>query len=170
MEIHLTPEKEALLRQVAARTGQDAAQVVQEAVDRLLDHDTWFVREVEKGQLQAAKGDLIEHDEVVARIERRLKEASLLVRIVWTTSAVLDLEQISDYLLEKHPEFATTTIQSIFKSVSELKLFPARGRPGRKKGTRELVLTQLPYLAVYELVGEMIRILRVLHGARRWPE
>jgi len=74
MEIHLTPEKEALLRQVAARTGQDAAQVVQEAVDRLLDHDTWFVREVEKGQLQAAKGDLMEHDEVVARIERRLKD------------------------------------------------------------------------------------------------
>jgi len=73
MEIHLTPEKEALLRQVAARTGQDAAQVVQEAVDRLLDHDTWFIREVEKGQMQAAKGDLIEHDEVVARLERRLK-------------------------------------------------------------------------------------------------
>ena len=74
MEIHLTPEKEALLRQVAARTGQDAAQVVQEAVDRLLDHDTWFVREVEKGQMQAVKGDFIEHDEVVARIERRLQE------------------------------------------------------------------------------------------------
>jgi len=74
MEIHLTPEKEALLRQVAARTGQDAAQVVQEAVDRLLDHDTWFIREVEKGQMQAAKGDLIEHDEVVERIEKRLKD------------------------------------------------------------------------------------------------
>ena len=74
MEIHLTPEKEALLRQVAARTRQDATQVVQEAVDRLLDHDTWFIREVEKGQMQAAKGDLIEHDEVVARLEKRLKE------------------------------------------------------------------------------------------------
>jgi predicted transcriptional regulator len=74
MEIHLTPEKEALLRQVAARTGQDAAQVVQEAVDRLLDHDTWFIREIEKGQLQAAKGDLIDHDEVVARLEKRLKD------------------------------------------------------------------------------------------------
>jgi predicted transcriptional regulator len=73
MEIHLTPEKEALLRQVAARTGQDAVQVVQEAVDRFLDHDTWFVQEVEKGLSQAAKGDLIEHDEVVARIEKRLK-------------------------------------------------------------------------------------------------
>lgn len=74
MEIHLTPEKEARLRQVAARTGQDAAQVIQEAVDRLLDYDTWFVQEVEKGLSQAAKGDLIEHDEVVARIEKRLKE------------------------------------------------------------------------------------------------
>jgi predicted transcriptional regulator len=74
MEIHLTPEKEALLRQVAARTGQDAAQVIQEAVDRLLDHDAWFIQEVEKGQSQAAKGDLIEHDEVVARIEKRLRE------------------------------------------------------------------------------------------------
>jgi predicted transcriptional regulator len=73
MEIHLTPEKEALLRQVAARTGQDAAQVIQEAVDRLLDHDTWFVQEVGKGQSQAAKEDLIEHDEVVARMEKRLQ-------------------------------------------------------------------------------------------------
>jgi predicted transcriptional regulator len=74
MEIHLTPEKEALLRQVAARKGQDAAQVIQEAVDRLLDHDLWFIKEVEKGQSQAAKGELIEHDEVVARIEKRLQE------------------------------------------------------------------------------------------------
>jgi plasmid stabilization system protein ParE len=79
-------------------------------------------------------------------------------------------KQISDYLFENHPELAITTIQRIFKSVSELKLFPARGRPGRKERTRELVLTQLPYLAVYELVGETIRVLRVLHGARRWPE
>lgn len=73
MEIHLTPEKEALLRQVAARTGQDTAQVIQEAVDRLLDHDRWFVQEVEKGQSEAAKGELIEQDEVVARIEKRLQ-------------------------------------------------------------------------------------------------
>jgi predicted transcriptional regulator len=74
MEIHLTPEKEALLRQLADRTGQDTAQVVQEAVDRLLDHDTWFNSEVEKGQLQAAEGKLIEHDELVARIEKRMQE------------------------------------------------------------------------------------------------
>jgi predicted transcriptional regulator len=74
MEIHLTPEKEALLRQLAARTGQDTTEVVQEAVDRLLDHEAWFIQEVEKGQLQAGKGELIDHDELVARIEKRLQE------------------------------------------------------------------------------------------------
>jgi predicted transcriptional regulator len=74
MEIHLTPEKEALLRQFAARTGQDTTQVVQEAVDRFLDHDAWFEKEVEKGQLQAAEGKLLDHDEVVKRIEKRLQE------------------------------------------------------------------------------------------------
>ena len=58
----------------AARTGQDTAQVIQEAVDRLLDHDAWFAQEVEKGQSQVAKGELIDHDELVARIEKRLRE------------------------------------------------------------------------------------------------
>jgi toxin ParE1/3/4 len=63
------------------------------------------------------------------------------MRLVWTGAAVADLEQISDYLLENHPELATTTIQRIFASVSELRQFPRRGRPGRKNGTRELVNT-----------------------------
>lgn len=92
------------------------------------------------------------------------------MRLVWTTAAVADLEQISDYLFEKNPELAATTIQRIFEFASELKLFPRRGRPGRKDGTRELVLTQLTYLIVYEVVGQSVRVLRVLHGARRWPE
>ena len=74
MEIYLTPEKEALLRQLAARTGQDTAEVVQEALDRLLDHDAWFRKEVEKGQMQAAEGKLLDHDEVVKRIEKRMQE------------------------------------------------------------------------------------------------
>jgi toxin ParE1/3/4 len=92
------------------------------------------------------------------------------MRLVWTTAAVIDLEQISDYIFEKNPELAATTIHRIFQSTSELKLFPRRGRLGRKEGTRELVLTQLPYLVVYEVVDQSIRVLRVLHGARRWPE
>ena len=73
MEVHLTPEKEALLEQLATRTGKNTVDLVQEAVDRLLDYDAWFIQEVEKGLAQAARGELIEHEDVVARIEKRIE-------------------------------------------------------------------------------------------------
>ncbi len=73
MELHLTPEKEALLQQLASRTGRPAADLLEEAVDRFLDYDAWFIREVEKGQVQARSGELIDHDVVVARIEQRIQ-------------------------------------------------------------------------------------------------
>jgi toxin ParE1/3/4 len=92
------------------------------------------------------------------------------MRVVWTLVAAADLEQIFDYLFEQNPEIASAIIRRIYQSASELKQFPNRGRPGRKEGTRELVLASLPYLVVYEIVGQSVRVLRVLHGARRWPE
>jgi toxin ParE1/3/4 len=37
-------------------------------------------------------------------------------------------------------------------------------------GTRELVISNTPFIAVYRLVGtERIEVLRLLHGAQRWP-
>ena len=47
--------------------------------------------------------------------------------------------------------------------------FPEQGRTGRKSGTPELVLTGLPYLAIYRLEGDGIEILRILHRAQIWP-
>jgi len=73
MEVHLTPEKQALLQQLATRTGKNTVDLVQEPVDRLLDYDAWFVQEVEKGLGQAARGELIDHEDLVARIEKRIQ-------------------------------------------------------------------------------------------------
>jgi toxin ParE1/3/4 len=44
------------------------------------------------------------------------------------------------------------------------------GRPGRIKETRELVIAGTPYIAAYVIRGDIIRILRILHSARLWPE
>jgi plasmid stabilization system protein ParE len=41
------------------------------------------------------------------------------MRLIWTNAAVIDLEQISDYLCEINPELATPTVRRIFESVSE---------------------------------------------------
>jgi toxin ParE1/3/4 len=40
---------------------------------------------------------------------------------------------------------------------------------GLGNGTRELVLTALPYLVVYVHTGDVIHIARILHGAQKWP-
>jgi predicted transcriptional regulator len=73
MEIHLSAEKEARIQQVAARTGRNPAQVVEEAVDRMFDYDDRFIVAVEQGRASAQRGDLLEHDEVVQRIEQTLR-------------------------------------------------------------------------------------------------
>ncbi len=70
VEVHLSAEKEARLLQVAARTGKDAAQLVEEAVDRMLEYDVRFIEAVEEGRNSARRGELLEHDDVVERIER----------------------------------------------------------------------------------------------------
>lgn len=74
MEVRLSPEKEAQLQQLAARTGKSTAQLVQEAVDRLLDFEAWFIQEVEKGLAQAERGELIKHEEVVRLLEKRMQQ------------------------------------------------------------------------------------------------
>jgi len=44
------------------------------------------------------------------------------------------------------------------------------GCEGRVEGTRELVIGRSPFIAVYRIKGKRIEILRILHGAQRWPQ
>lgn len=73
MEVHFSPEKEAQIQQFATRTGKNAEQVVEEAVDRMLEYDIRFIEAVERGRASARRGDLLDHDEVVERIEQMFR-------------------------------------------------------------------------------------------------
>ena len=90
--------------------------------------------------------------------------------IRWTQPASRDLNQICDYI-EQHGSTATArrVALSIYKSVAALAEFPEQGRSGRKSGTRELVLSGLPYLVIYRIQRNAVEILRILHGAQNWP-
>jgi len=55
--------------QAAGATTKDAEQMVEEAVDRMLEYEERFLAAVEEGRASARKGDLLEHDEVLKRIE-----------------------------------------------------------------------------------------------------
>jgi plasmid stabilization system protein ParE len=41
--------------------------------------------------------------------------------------------------------------------------------PERKKTRRELALSLLPYIVVYKVVGDVVFVVRILHGAQKWP-
>jgi predicted transcriptional regulator len=73
MEIHFTPEQQVRLDQVATRAGKDPEQVVKEGIERMLDYDEKFLAAVEQGRAAARRGDLLEHDEVVERIDQILR-------------------------------------------------------------------------------------------------
>jgi len=74
MEVNLTPELQAKLEEAAAQQGRAPQSLVQEAVQRMVDYDAWFVREVEKGLAEVERGELLEHDEVGTRLEKLLSE------------------------------------------------------------------------------------------------
>jgi hypothetical protein len=47
------------------------------------------------------------------------------------------------------PDHAERLVRVLYDAPATLLTFPNRGRPGKKDGTRELVLSPLPYILVY---------------------
>jgi toxin ParE1/3/4 len=91
------------------------------------------------------------------------------MQLRWTSAAVDDLENIANYLFEKTPENAARLIRDLYNASSTLKSFPNRGRPGKKEGTREMVIPFLPYVVVYRVRSDTVHIVRILHSSQDWP-
>ena len=70
MEVHFSPDTETRLQQVALANGKGVEQLVQDTIARMLENQARFVAGVEKGLASAQRGDLIDHAEVVKRIDR----------------------------------------------------------------------------------------------------
>lgn len=91
------------------------------------------------------------------------------MQLRWSEEAADDLERITNHLFEQTPPHAPEVVRTIYQAPATLLQFPHRGRLGRKEGTRELVLSPLPYIVVYRISDDAIHILRILHGAQKWP-
>jgi addiction module RelE/StbE family toxin len=91
----------------------------------------------------------------------------MLVR--WTAPAAADLASIVEYIRKDNPVAARRVAETIYEGVASLRTFPFRGRIGRVTDTRELVFAPWPYIAVYEIVGDQVWVLRIRHAAQDWP-
>jgi len=90
---------------------------------------------------------------------------------VWTPRALADLAALRGYIAEQDRAAAKRVVLRIAYCVETLlPQSPEMGRPGRIAGTRELVVTGTPFIVPYRVRGQTIQILRVYHGARRWPD
>jgi len=73
-----------------------------------------------------------------------------------------------EYIAQDNPS-AAIDLDLEFETKAEnarqrLKLY----RPGRMKGTREIVVRP-NYVLVYRITGDLVEVLRVLHTAQQWP-
>jgi toxin ParE1/3/4 len=94
------------------------------------------------------------------------------MNILWSPEAIEDLTSLRAYIAEDDPTAARrVVVLHIMHSIEQLLPDnPQMGRPGRVPGTRELLIPNTPFIVPYRLQRNVIQILRVYHGARRWPE
>jgi toxin ParE1/3/4 len=94
------------------------------------------------------------------------------MQVLWPERAEADLHEAFDYLLARSPRAARRIYEAIRDGVAGLTDYPGRGRPGRVAGTRELIIAGTSYVIAYTVDQRInaVIVLRVLHGARRWPD
>ncbi|PZU60035.1 MAG: type II toxin-antitoxin system mRNA interferase toxin, RelE/StbE family [Brevundimonas sp.] len=80
---------------------------------------------------------------------------------------VADLLDAYAFIAADNPSAAERVQDRLVEAARTLRDLPNRGREGRKHGTRELKVSDTPYLIVYTVGGEAVTILRLWHGARK---
>jgi predicted transcriptional regulator len=71
MELHLTPEAEARLTELAQRTHRGTDELLAEAVDHFVAYNDWLGRKVEDSMAAAQRGETVSDDEVRVWLEQR---------------------------------------------------------------------------------------------------
>lgn len=89
----------------------------------------------------------------------------------WLARALQDRDAQLDYIAQDNPRAAVSQGDKIHDQIDQLLDHPEMGRPGRIEGTRELVISKTPFIAVYRYKprAKRIEIIRLLHGSQHWP-
>ena len=91
------------------------------------------------------------------------------MKLRFTPRAARDLAEAAESLHIRNPAAALAVRDAILRSLQNLTLFPAIGRPQDVEGVRKLVTPKYRYLVYYmiEEEAEEIVILTIQHPARR---
>jgi toxin ParE1/3/4 len=88
------------------------------------------------------------------------------MKITWAPEAKRRLSDIWHYIALDDPQAADRMLTRLVAALEMLGHFPHLGKPGRGH-SRELVVSGAPFIVVYRVKGEEVRIGTILHGAQR---
>ena len=87
------------------------------------------------------------------------------MQLLWTRHALLRRMEIFRYIAEDNID-AAIALDSLFDTQAlSLLQFPCKGRIGRRRDTRELIIKS-NYILVYRVVADTVRITTIHHGAQ----
>jgi addiction module RelE/StbE family toxin len=87
------------------------------------------------------------------------------MRVLYSDTALQNLEAIRAYIAQDSVSEAGRMVGRLLTACRSLADLPDRGRAGRRS-TRELTVVR-PYVIVYRVTPDAIRIERVIHSARQ---
>ena len=101
-------------------------------------------------------------------LKRRLAAIKEMVEVIWTDSALQDLDDIGEYISRDSVRYAEITVELLFSSVDILEDHLKAGRMVPEfeiQSLRELI--QGNYRIVYQIVdNQLIQIIAIHHAAR----
>jgi len=90
------------------------------------------------------------------------------LNVLWTPEAEQDRNDIWDFIAADNPRAAARLDKRFSDAAAVLATRPRIGRPGKIPGTRELI-PHKSYRLVYEIEGDTVWVLTLVHTARQWP-
>jgi toxin ParE1/3/4 len=91
------------------------------------------------------------------------------LKIEWSARALAERDAIFDFVEAESPRAAAVLDERVADQIRLLGRFPQLGRLRRVAGTRELVINETPFVAVYRIEADAVQVLRIVHCAQRWP-
>ena len=90
--------------------------------------------------------------------------------LLWTRRALARLDQIGTNIAKHDPAAAGRVVHRLSSIAETLQTRPLLGREGRVSGTREMALSDIPYIIAYRVTETNLEILTILHTSQRWPD
>jgi toxin ParE1/3/4 len=91
------------------------------------------------------------------------------MKVIWEGEAKRELREAIAYIRKDSPAAAKRVNERIKLAARALEHFPDKYRAGPVGGTREQVIQGLPYIMVYRVEADHVRVVAFFHTSRDIP-